>query len=48
MTDTQNDITAQLTGTDRNIFNIVSKLSAAIRRNGRSDLLKEFTDYINK
>ena len=29
-----------------NIFNIIGKVRGALRRNGRSDLIKEFTDYI--
>ena len=40
------NITVQLTGTDGNIFNIIGKFRGALRENGRSDLIKEFTDYI--
>ena len=46
MATTKTNISVQLTGTDGNIFNIISKVRAALRRNGRSDLVKEFTDYI--
>ena len=35
-----------ITGTDGNIFAIIAKVREALRRNGRSDLIKEFTDYI--
>ena len=44
MADTQTNITVQLTGTDGNIFAIIAKVREALRRNGRSDLIKEFTD----
>ena len=43
---TKTNITVQLTGTDGNIFAIIAKVREALRRNGRSDLVKEFTDYI--
>ena len=46
MADTKTNITVQLTGTDGNIFAIIAKVREALRRNGRSDLLKEFTAYI--
>ena len=46
MADTQTNITVQLTGTDGNIFNIIGKVRRALRENGRSDLVKEFTAYI--
>ena len=46
MADTKTDIIVQLTGTDGNIFAIIAKVREALRRNGRSDLVKEFTDYI--
>ena len=46
MPDTKTNISVQLTGTDGNIFNIIAKVREALRRNGRSDLVKEFTDYI--
>ena len=46
MADTKNNITVQLTGTDGNIFNIIGKVRSALRLNGRSDLIREFTDYI--
>ena len=46
MADTKTNITVQLTGTDGNIFAIIAKVREALRRNGRSDLVKEFTDYI--
>ena len=46
MVDTKTNISVQLTGTDGNIFNIIAKVREALRRNGRSDLVKEFTDYI--
>ena len=29
-----------------NAFNIIGKVRAALRQNGRSDLIQEFTDYI--
>ena len=29
-----------------NIFAIIAKVREALRRNGRSDLIKEFTDYV--
>ena len=46
MPDTKTNITVQFTGTDGNIFAIIAKVREALRRNGRSDLVKEFTDYI--
>ena len=46
MPDTKTNITVQLTGTDGNIFCVIAKVREALRRNGRSDLVKEFTDYI--
>ena len=46
--DTKTDITVQLTGTDGNIFAIIAKVREALRRNGRSDLIKEFTYYITR
>ena len=46
MPDTKTNISVQLTGTDGNIFAIIAKVREALRRNGRSDLVKEFTDYI--
>ena len=46
MADTKTNITVQLTGTDGNIFAIIAKVRETLRRNGRSDLVKEFTDYI--
>ena len=46
MPDTKTDISVQLTGTDRNIFCVIAKVREALRLNGRSDLVKEFTDYI--
>ena len=46
MPDTKTNITVQLTGTDGNIFAIIAKGRETLRRNGRSDLVKEFTDYI--
>ena len=46
MADTKTNITVQLTGTDGNIFAIIAKVREALRENGDSDLVKEFTDYI--
>ena len=46
MATTKTNITVQLTGTDGNIFAIIGRVREALRRNGRSDLIKEFTDYI--
>ena len=46
MADTKTNITVQLTGTDGNIFAIIAKVREALRRNGRTDLVKEFSDYI--
>ena len=46
MADTKTNLTVQLTGTNGNIFAIIAKVREALRRNGRSDLVKEFTDYI--
>ena len=46
MPDTKTDISVQLTGTDGNIFCVIAKVREALRLNGRSDLVKEFTDYI--
>ena len=46
MPDPKTNISVQLTGTDGNIFNIIAKVREELRRNGRSDLVKEFTDYI--
>ena len=42
MADTKTNITVQLTGTDGNIFCMIAKVREALRRNGRSDLIKEF------
>ena len=44
--DIKTNITVRLTGTDGNIFAIIAKVREALRRNGCSDLVKEFTDYI--
>ena len=46
MATTKTNISVQLTGTDGNIFCMIAKVRAALRQNGRSDLGKEFTDYI--
>ena len=46
MPDTKTNISVQLTGTDGNIFNIIGKVRGALRENGHSYLIKEFTDYI--
>ena len=46
MADTKTNITVQLTGTDGNIFCVIAKVREALRRNGHSDLIKEFTDYV--
>ena len=46
MPDTKTNITVQLTGTDGNIFAIIAKVREALRENGHSDIVKEFTDYI--
>ena len=46
MPDTKTDISVQLTGTDGNIFCVIAKVRAALRQNGRFDLIQEFTDYI--
>ena len=46
MPDPKTNITVKLTGTDGNIFAIIGRVREALRRNGRSDLIKEFTDYI--
>ena len=46
MADTKTGITVQLTGTDGNIFCVIAKVRKALRRNGRCDLIQEFTDYI--
>ena len=46
MATTKTNISVQLTGTDGNIFCVIAKVRAALRQNGRSDLIKEFTDYI--
>lgn len=46
MSNTKTNITVQLTGTDGNIFCVIGKVRAALRQNGRSDIIKEFTDYI--
>ena len=46
MATAKTNITVQLTGTDGNIFAIIAKVREALRRNGRSDLIQEFTDYI--
>ena len=48
MADTKTDISVQLTGTDGNIFCVIAKVREALRRNGHSDLVKEFTDYITR
>ena len=46
MADTKTNITVLLTGTDGNIFCVIAKVREALRRNGHSDLVNEFTDYI--
>ena len=46
MATTKTNITVKLTGTDGNIFAIIGRVREALRRNGRSDLIKDFTDYI--
>ena len=46
MATTKTNISVQLTGTDGNIFCVIGKVREALRWNGRSDLIKEFTDYI--
>ena len=46
MATTKTKITVQLTGTDGNVFCVIAQVREALRRNGRSDLIKEFTDYI--
>ena len=46
MATTKTNITVQLTGTDGNIFAIIAKVREALRENGHSDLIQEFTDYI--
>ena len=46
MANIKTSITVQLTGTDGNIFAIIATVREALRRNGRSDLIKEFTDYV--
>ncbi|MBQ9788429.1 MAG: hypothetical protein IJW31_02370 [Lentisphaeria bacterium] len=46
MPDTKTSISVRLTGTDVNIFCVFAKVRVALRQNGRSDLIKEFTDYI--
>ena len=44
MPDTKTNIIVQLIGTDGNIFCVIGKVREALRRNGRADLIKEFTD----
>ena len=46
MADIKTSITVQLTGTDGNIFCVIAKVREALRRDGHSDLVNEFTDYI--
>ena len=46
MADTKTNITVRLTGTDENIFCVIAKVRKALRQNGRSDLIKKFTDCI--
>ena len=46
MPDTKTNIIVQFTGPDGNIFCVIGKVREALRQNGRSDLIKEFTDYI--
>ena len=46
MATAKTNITVQLTDTDGNIFCVIAKVREALRRNGRSDLIQEFTDYI--
>ena len=46
MATAKTNITVQLTGTDGNIFYVIARVREVFRRNGRSDLIKEFTDYI--
>ena len=46
MPDTKTNIIVRLTGTDGNIFCVIAKVREALRRNGRSDLIQEFIDYI--
>ena len=46
MATTKTNITVKLTDTDGNIFAIIGRVREALRRNGRTDLITEFTDYI--
>ena len=46
MATTKTNISVQLTGTNGNIFCVIAKVRAALRQNGRFDLIQEFTDYI--
>ena len=46
MATAKTNITVQLTDTDGNIFCVIAKVREALRRNGRSDLIQEFIDYI--
>ena len=42
----KSDIKGKFADTDGNIFCVIAKVRAALRQNERSDLIKEFTDYI--
>lgn len=38
------DVKVKLTGTDGNAFAIIGKVTQALRRNGHSNIVKEFQD----
>lgn len=44
--ETKTDIVVKLIGTDGNIFNLMALVNRALRRNGRGDLVAEFTKAV--
>lgn len=43
---TKLNLNVQLTGQDGNVFNLIGIVTKEMKRNGYSDQVKEFTDYI--
>lgn len=44
--ETKTDIVVELIGRDGNIFNLMGLVTRALRRNGRGDLVAEFTKAV--
>ncbi len=43
---TKTDLTVTLIGQNSNIFNLIAICCRELKRNGRADLVAEFTNYI--